>query len=74
MDPLVALAVLAASLLHASWHALVKSTGDRVIALAGMNVVSAGTALALLPFTKPLPKYLAIPVVVCGGVVRNSAA
>ena len=55
MDPLVALAVLAASLLHASWHALVKSTGDRVIALAGMNVVSAGTALALLPFTKPLP-------------------
>jgi len=47
MDPLVASAVLAASLLHASLHALVKSTGDRVIALAGMNVVSAGTALAL---------------------------
>lgn len=55
MDPLVASALLAASLLHASWHALVKSTGDRVIALAGMNVVSAGTALALLPFTRPLP-------------------
>lgn len=55
MDPLVALAVLAASLLHASWHALVKSTGDRVIALAGMNVVSVATALLLLPFAKPLP-------------------
>lgn len=55
MDPLVAAAILAASLLHASWHALVKSTGDRVISLAGMNVVSAGTALALLPFTSPLP-------------------
>lgn len=55
MDPLVASAVLAASLLHASWHALVKSTGDRVIALAGMNVVSAATALALLPLTRPMP-------------------
>lgn len=55
MDSLVASAVLAASLLHASWHAMVKSTGDRVVALAGMNVVSAGTALALLPFASPLP-------------------
>lgn len=55
MDPLVVSAVLAASLLHASWHALVKSTGDRVIALAGMNVVSAGTAFALLPLTERLP-------------------
>ena len=55
MDPIVATAVLAASLLHASWHALVKSTGDRVIALAGMNVVSSAIALALLPFARPLP-------------------
>jgi len=55
MDTLVASAVLAASLLHASWHALVKSTGDRVLALAGMNLVSTATALAFLPLTKPLP-------------------
>lgn len=55
MDHLVAAAVLAASLLHATWHALVKSSGDRVAALAGMNLVSAATALGLLPFTKPLP-------------------
>lgn len=55
MDSLVASAVLAASLLHASWHALVKSTGDRVIALAGMNLVSTATAVVLLPFIKPMP-------------------
>jgi drug/metabolite transporter (DMT)-like permease len=55
MDILVVAAILAASLLHASWHALVKSTGDRVLALAGMNTVSAATALMLLPLAKPLP-------------------
>jgi drug/metabolite transporter (DMT)-like permease len=46
----VAAAVLAAALLHASWHALVKSSGDRVVALAGMNLVSGAIALAFLPF------------------------
>jgi uncharacterized membrane protein len=55
MDLLIVAAILAASLLHASWHALVKSTGDRVLALAGMNTVSSATALALLPLAAPLP-------------------
>ena len=53
MDIVVAGALLAASLLHASWHALVKSTGDRVIALAGMNLVAAVAALCALPFVAP---------------------
>ena len=53
MDPGVAVAVLAAALLHASWQALVKSSGDGVVALAGMNLVSAVVALALLPFVTP---------------------
>jgi drug/metabolite transporter (DMT)-like permease len=52
VDAGVAAAVLAASLLHASWHALVKSSGDGVIALAGMNLVSAVVAIALLPFVQ----------------------
>lgn len=50
MDPLVIGAVLSASLLHASWHALVKSTTDRLTALAGMNLVAGIAALAVLPF------------------------
>ncbi len=49
MDPLVIAAMLAASLLHATWHAMVKSSGDQVVALAGMNIVSGSIAIALLP-------------------------
>jgi len=45
----VVIAMVAASLLHASWHALVKSSDDQVVALAGMNLVSAAVALAVLP-------------------------
>jgi drug/metabolite transporter (DMT)-like permease len=56
VDPGVAVAVLAAALLHASWQALVKSSGDGVVALAGMNLVSGTLAIALLPFVKlPTP-------------------
>jgi drug/metabolite transporter (DMT)-like permease len=53
MESGVAAAVLAAALLHAGWHALVKSSGDQVIALAGMNLVSGAAALAAVPFVKP---------------------
>jgi drug/metabolite transporter (DMT)-like permease len=56
VDAPVAAAVLAAALLHASWQALVKSSGDGVVALAGMNLVSGTVALALLPFVRlPTP-------------------
>src|SRR5690349_16333086 len=55
VDPLVVAAMLAASLLHASWHALIKVSSDRVLALAGMNLVSGAIALSLLPFSRALP-------------------
>ncbi len=61
--------MLAASLLHASWHALVKSSGDGVIALSGMNLVSATAALALLPFVS-LPTPLAAVVIAASVVVH----
>lgn len=51
-------AVLAASLLHASWHALVKSTADRLTALAGMNLFSAAIALACTPFVHLPPRMI----------------
>ncbi|MCC7045996.1 MAG: EamA family transporter [Alphaproteobacteria bacterium] len=57
----VILAILAAAMLHATWHALVKSSGDRVVALAGMNLVSGAVALGFLPFVAvPRPQVLAI--------------
>lgn len=71
MEAGVAAAVLAASLLHASWHALVKSSGDRVVALAGMNLVSGAAALALLPFVR-VPT-LAAMVVIGFSVVLHGA-
>jgi len=55
VDEFVVVALLVASLLHASWHALVKSTGDRVVAIGGMNAVSCLTAVAILPLANPLP-------------------
>jgi drug/metabolite transporter (DMT)-like permease len=61
MSQEVALAVLAAALLHANWHALVKSSGDQVVALAGMNLVSGTTALLFLPFvTAPSAEAFAV--------------
>jgi drug/metabolite transporter (DMT)-like permease len=52
MELQVAVAVLVAALLHAAWHGLVKSSGDQVTALAGMNLVSGAVALASIPFVR----------------------
>jgi drug/metabolite transporter (DMT)-like permease len=46
--------VIGAALLHSSWHAMIKQSPDRIVGLAGMNVVSAGLSLFVLPFV-PLP-------------------
>jgi drug/metabolite transporter (DMT)-like permease len=62
MEGSVAGAVLAAALLHASWHALVKASGERVIALAGMSLVSASAALAAAPFVR-LPSGTVLTVI-----------
>lgn len=50
METSVILALLGAALLHASWHALIKNSGDQLIGLAGMNMFSTSVALAVLPF------------------------
>lgn len=46
---LVIAALLGAAFLHSAWHAMVKAGGDGVASLAGMNVVSSGLSLAVLP-------------------------
>lgn len=70
MDIRVIGAVLAASLLHASWHALVKSTGDRLVALAGMNVVSTLAAVCALPFVSRPPAIVFL--IIAGSVLLHS--
>ena len=53
MDPRAALLMLLAGLLHASWHAMVK-TGSGLAILAGMGLVSAALTLPWL-FVLPMP-------------------
>ena len=70
MSTSVAFAVLAAALLHASWHALVKSSGDQVASLAGMNLVSGAAAFAAMPLVAvPPPAVLAV---IAGSVLLHA--
>ena len=50
LDSLTIGLMLIAALLHASWHALVKSGTDQMIVLAGMGLVAAFVAACALPF------------------------
>ena len=54
LDTLTIVLMLAAGLLHASWHSLVKSGGDQILILSGMGVVACAAALCALPFL-PFP-------------------
>lgn len=45
--------VLLAALFHASWNALVKTSGDRLVVLAMLNGFGAVIAIAALPFVEP---------------------
>jgi drug/metabolite transporter (DMT)-like permease len=55
VEPLVVAVVLVAAVLHATWNALVKLNGDRLVLMAALNVCSAIIALACIPFL-PLPE------------------
>ena len=54
MDITIICLVLLAALLHASWHAIIKDQGDRLVGLAGMNVISVSVVLLFIPFV-PIP-------------------
>ncbi len=70
MDSLVVAMLLFAALLHASWHALIKTAGDRLVGLAGMNIVSTAVSLALLPLVT-VPAAAAWPVLLFSVVLHN---
>lgn len=55
MDSLTITLMLAAGLLHASWHSLVKSASDGVANMAGMGAVASIPALLWLVATRPIP-------------------
>jgi drug/metabolite transporter (DMT)-like permease len=60
VTPLVAVLVLAAAVMHATWNALVKAGGDKVVMTALVNV---GSGVICLPglFFVPLPEPAAWP-------------
>lgn len=70
MDSTVVAMLLLAALLHASWHALIKTAGDRLAGLAGMNIVSTAVSLALLPLVT-VPAAAVWPVLLFSVVLHN---
>jgi len=67
LDPLAAALVFLSALLHATWNALAKSSGDRVVTLAGVmgTSVAVGAVVSLFvaaPARESLP-YLAVSAV-----------
>jgi drug/metabolite transporter (DMT)-like permease len=69
LDDLTIALMLLASLLHATWHSLVKYGGDQVLVLAGMGLVAAVVAACALPFL-PFPS-LAVWLVIAGSVTLH---
>ena len=53
MTPLIITMVLGAAILHATWNALVKTTGRPEFTMTGMRIVAAGVGLAIILFVPP---------------------
>lgn len=62
IDSLTIAMMLAAALLHASWHALIKSAANGIAAIAGMGLVATVIAACILPFV-PFPPAAVWPVI-----------
>lgn len=71
MDPSIVLALLFAAFLHSAWHAMIKVSADRLVGLAGMNVVSAGISLFALPLVA-VPAAALWPVLTVSVVLHNA--
>ncbi|MCZ7596516.1 MAG: hypothetical protein M5U09_00305 [Gammaproteobacteria bacterium] len=61
--------VLLAALLHAGWNAFVRASGDRLVVLAGVNIVAMLVGAALVPFV-PLPAPAAWPYILLSVVLH----
>ena len=70
MNTPVVILVLLAALLHASWNALLKSSGDRLGSLSMMTIGAGLGALPLILLT-PLPQAAAWPYIILSGVLHT---
>ncbi|MDB5602239.1 MAG: hypothetical protein JWN71_4283 [Xanthobacteraceae bacterium] len=71
MDPLIVSLMLLAAVLHASWHALVKASQNGIATMAGMNLVSAGAALLVVPFVA-FPAAEIWPILVLSALLQST--
>lgn len=62
IDSLTIALMLVAAVLHASWHALIKSASNGIAALAGMGLVATVAAACVLPFVS-FPRAPVWPVI-----------
>jgi drug/metabolite transporter (DMT)-like permease len=69
MTPSIALLVLFAAFLHASWNAMLKSGSDRLWAMTVMGVATCLACAALLPFL-PFPHGPSWPYVIASAVLH----
>jgi drug/metabolite transporter (DMT)-like permease len=69
VDPRIALLLLAAALLHATWNALLRSGEDRLAAMTLMCVVS-GTAGAIVGLASPAPNPAVWPYAVVSALIQ----
>ncbi|MGR4000294.1 MAG: DMT family transporter [Alphaproteobacteria bacterium] len=69
MEPLAFFAVLTAAVLHASWNAIVKSGGDKALALLAVVISTVPPAIIALLFL-PLPKSAAFPYLAAGLILH----
>jgi drug/metabolite transporter (DMT)-like permease len=61
--------LLFAALLHASWNAIVKASGDKLYAAIGVSGSAALIALAALPFA-PQPSLASVPYLVLSSALQ----
>lgn len=69
LDPLTIALMLAAGLLHASWHAVIKSGTNQISALAGMGLVAGAASACVLPFVA-FPDAAVWPVIAISTVLH----
>ncbi len=70
METIVFLAVLLAAVLHASWNALVKGSGDKHISMTSIVLGHVAAAICLFPFVD-LPKFESWPYILAGAVLHT---
>ncbi len=69
MDPIVFAAVLLAAALHATWNAIVKGSGDKLVSMTAVVIGHAPLALLAIPFS-PMPAPSSWPYLLTGVVLH----